>query len=171
MGKSDAFLLLGSNLDADLHMRRAMEELPSHFEVVAASPLIESRPVGMPEGTSDFLNRAVWIRTDLPPRKLYVTLKEIELRLGRTPDQKGLQSRIIDVDVLLVDGRIEKTDLFEIPHPDIEQHYYVAFLLAELCPDRRHPVSGRTMREIAAALHGAGHSGIRPVSGPPPENS
>lgn len=170
MGKSDAFLLLGSNLDAETHMRRALEELPRHFEVVAASSLIESQPIGMPAGTPNFLNRAVRVRTDLPPQKLYVALKEIEHQLGRTSAQKGFQSRIIDIDILLSDDRAVKTDLFEIPHPDIEQCYYVALLLAELDPDRLHPVSRRKIRDIAAGLaKTSGASVLRTLA--PPENS
>ena len=63
-GAVRAFLGLGSNLgDRRAHLRRAVELLEAHGDLVAVSPLYETDPVGGPPGQGAYLNVVVELRT------------------------------------------------------------------------------------------------------------
>jgi 2-amino-4-hydroxy-6-hydroxymethyldihydropteridine diphosphokinase len=52
-----------------------------------------------------------------------------------------------------------------VPRADILQYAFVLAPIAELAPDLRHPVDGRTMRELWSAFEG-GDQGIRRLAEP-----
>ena len=61
-------------------------------------------------------------------------LKKIEYDMGRTNDQKGMSSRVIDLDLILYgDLKIDDHEL-EIPSSDIENYKFVLEPLAEIAP-------------------------------------
>ena len=60
--------------------------------------------------------------------------------MGRTNDQKGMSSRVIDLDLILY-GDLEINDQeLEIPSSDIEKYKFVLEPLAEIAPNSIHPV-------------------------------
>ncbi len=148
-----AYLTLGSNVDAARNYPAAVALLRSLGEVVAASPVYETEPVGM-RGEANFLNGAVLLRTSLEPAVLKARLRlDVEEALGRRrPEGAGWVPRTIDVDIALWDDLVGEILGSPVPAPDILRHLHVARPLADLAPDLRHPTDGRTLETIAAAL-------------------
>jgi 2-amino-4-hydroxy-6-hydroxymethyldihydropteridine diphosphokinase len=99
----------------------------------------------------------VEVQTDLFPIQLLARVREIERQMGRrrvTP--KG--PRNIDIDILFYGRSVIATAELEVPHPRIAQRRFVLEPLAEIAPDFRHPVTGKTAMEMLAAL---GPQGVR----------
>ena len=84
----------------------------------------------------------------MDPLELRAFLKEIEEKMGRTIDQKGMSSRVIDLDLILYGNLIAKTEQLDIPSEDIEKYNFVLEPLCELAADSIHPVLKISYREI-----------------------
>ncbi len=157
-----AFLSLGSNIDKERNLARAVRLLAERVSVAAVSSVYETQPVGATPQES-FLNAAVMVETILSPDDLKTQiLTPIEEELGRirTADRYGPRS--IDLDIVLFDSEVIQTPLQVIPDPEIALRPHLAVPLAELAPDHVHPETGETMREIAASLTGQGGISPRP---------
>ncbi len=143
-----AFLGLGSNLgDRERNLLRSLEALSrcEGIEVVRVSRFIETEPVGGPP-QGPFLNAAAEVRTTLEPRELLRALERVERELGRV---RGVPNgpRTIDLDILLYDERVVEEPGLVIPHPRMLGRAFVLDVLVEIAPERKHPRSGRTVRE------------------------
>ena len=141
-----AYLSLGSNIDPDVHLRRAIAELRARFGALVVSPVYRSAAVGF-EGP-DFLNLAVGLDTDLDARALDAWLHALEDRHGRRRDVPRYASRTLDVDIVLFgDAIVDGPGHLQIPRPELAEAF-VLQPLADIAPDARDPVSGRTVGEM-----------------------
>jgi 2-amino-4-hydroxy-6-hydroxymethyldihydropteridine diphosphokinase len=146
------YLGLGSNVgDREANLREALERLQAvGVRVVRQSSLYETAPLDFRDQPW-FLNAVVEVETDLFPLQLLACTQKIEHEMGRrrlTP--KG--PRNIDIDVLFYGRSLIETADLEVPHPRIAQRRFVLEPLAEIAPELRHPVNGKTAREMLATV-------------------
>jgi len=153
-----AYLGLGSNLgDPRAQLARAVAELRRWpgVAVTAVSSLYRTAPVGGgPQ--PDYLNAAAVLETELSPQAVLAMGLELEQRAGRVRRGARNEPRTLDVDILLyADAVIEETDL-RVPHPRLAERAFALIPLAEIAPEVRHPVTGKTFFELAAGISSAG---------------
>ncbi|MBC7237729.1 MAG: 2-amino-4-hydroxy-6-hydroxymethyldihydropteridine diphosphokinase [Chloroflexi bacterium] len=143
---------LGANLgDRAANLYHALSELCRHgARLLALSPLYETEPWGV-QDQPRFLNAACQVEVTLEPQALLAMLKEIEKLLGRQPTVR-YGPRPIDLDILLYDDVIIDTPQLQIPHPGMLARGTVLVPLADIVPQIRHPLSGRTIAEHLAEL-------------------
>jgi 2-amino-4-hydroxy-6-hydroxymethyldihydropteridine diphosphokinase len=148
-----AYVGLGANLgDRPAMLRAAVEALrrEPQLAVVAVSSISETDPVDYLDQPR-FLNAAVALDTELPPRDLLALLLAIEGRLGRTREGPRFGPRTIDLDLLLYgDEQVDEPGL-EVPHPRLHERLFALEPLLELDPRLVLPGRG-TLKEIVAGL-------------------
>ena len=141
-----AYLSLGSNQEPEQHLRRALAELRDRFGHVIASPVYRTPAEGF-DGP-DFLNSAAIIDTDLDPVALDAWLHALEDAHGRRRDVPRFSNRPLDIDIVFYDGLLLRgPGHLQIPRPEL-RHAFVLRPLADIAPDFRDPVSGRTVAEL-----------------------
>lgn len=149
---SIAYISIGSNLgDREENCRKAIKLIEiKGIAVRKQSRMYETEPWGIKDQPK-FINMAIEVETDKKPEELLRVLEEIEKEIGRKETVKW-GPRIIDLDILFYDDLILKTPDLEIPHPLLHEREFVLKPLCEIAPDKKHPVTGKTVKEMAASL-------------------
>lgn len=144
-------IALGSNLgDRAAMLRTARERLERYVDTVRMSRIYETEPVGYHD-QGRFLNAVIVGTTQLEPTALLRALQRIEAELGRERPFPNAP-RTIDLDLLFYDDMVLETPELTVPHPRLQERFFVLVPLVELTPDLRHPVLNRTMRELLDQL-------------------
>lgn len=144
---SRAWLDLGSNLERDTSLRRALQLLGQHVVVVRTSSVYESAPVGFAD-QPNFYNMCVEISTDLLPDELRPLLRSLEDEMGRVRGSNKYGPRNIDMDLVLHEVLQDE----KLPHPQVAREAFVLLPLCELIPDFVHPLSGLTLQQMLQDL-------------------
>lgn len=145
-----AFIGIGSNEgDRLAHISRAVQSLRDTpgIAVTQLALVRETAPVGGPP-QGPYLNTAAELDTSLSVEALLAALRRIEQAGGRAPSRLRNAPRPIDLDLLLYDDRVIKTDALEVPHPRLHERRFVLEPLLDLDPTLRHPILGRSMQEL-----------------------
>ncbi len=156
MKRTVAYIALGGNVgDRAEILRGALDRLRRHEGITLkrVSALMETEPVGGPAHQPNYLNGAVEIETTLEPAELLTALQEIEKTFGRDrPLEERWGPRTCDLDLLLMDDIIMKSEELTIPHPRMHERKFVLEPLAQIAPQARHPVLLKTVAEILEEL-------------------
>ena len=151
MEQTTVFIALGSNLQDRLeNLRTAISHLPPRILPVTCSSIYETAPWGYLDQPY-FLNQVIQATTDLSPEELLVYLKGIEIRMGRQPGIK-LGPRLIDLDILFYGDLVLNTLSLKVPHPFLHQRSFVLVPLAELAPEKLHPVLKISVKDLLAEV-------------------
>ena len=143
------FVSIGSNINPKENIKIAMGFLDKLFDCIY-SKLYETNAEGF-EG-NNFINCVAGFKTNLLATELRKHLKQIELKMGRTQDQKGMSNRVIDLDIILYGDQVIEDDDFDIPSKDIENYLFVLEPLAEIAGARHHPILNNTYSEMLIDL-------------------
>ncbi|MEA2008113.1 MAG: 2-amino-4-hydroxy-6-hydroxymethyldihydropteridine diphosphokinase [Chloroflexota bacterium] len=145
------YIALGTNKgDREANLRAARQAFLPSVQLLGQSPIYETEPWGYAD-QPDFLNQVVKAQTTLPPLELLAYLKGIEKRLGRVPTFRNAP-RVIDLDILLYGELVFKNEQLTIPHLCLEERAFVLVPLSKLNSQFRHPVSGKTIRELLSQV-------------------
>ena len=147
-----AAIALGSNLgDRDAHLAWAVERLAEHLTDLRLSSILETEPVDVPEPQPPYLNAVAVGKTDLSAEALMRTLLDLERERGRTR-LSARAPRTLDLDLILYDDLILNTDALTVPHPRFRERRFVLAPLADLAPNWKDPVTGKSVATLLAEL-------------------
>lgn len=155
MKEHTVYLALGTNLgDRTANLKQAIVSLTPQLEVKAKSGIYETPPWGF-EDQPKFLNQVLRAKTYLDPEPLLKHLKRLEVALGRKESFPN-GPRLIDIDILFYDDRVVNTPSLVIPHPRLHERGFVLLPLMDIAPDLKHPVTQKSVREMAEQSNMAG---------------
>lgn len=98
-----------------------------------------------------YINGVALIETSLPPLQLLDELMAIEKKGGRTRRNKW-ESRLIDLDLLFIEGVQITSERLTLPHPAIQERAFVLIPLKDVWPEWIHPTLKKTVQELLDSL-------------------
>ena len=161
----------------------AVCEISQSLSAVVSKSRVYRTPCFPAGAGPDFVNAAVMCESDQPAEAILKILHDIESQAGRRREQRW-GPRVLDLDLLAVGDQIcpdlagyqywAGLDLKDqmrlapqeliLPHPRLHERAFVLVPLMDIAPDWRHPVLGRTVAQMHAALDPADLAEIRPIS-------
>ena len=150
-------IALGSNIEKEQNLPRAIELLREMCVVTAVSPIYETEPVGL-LNQPNFWNTAVLLQTDLTASQIKQQLiGSIETKLKRVRQADKNAPRTIDADIVLFNDAVFEYDGGDgrsrpVPDPDLAKFPHVAVPVADLLPNFPHPQTGEPLGELAQRL-------------------
>jgi len=140
------YISLGSNIDREANTRAGVSALQAQYGDLILSSVYESDAVGF-EGSS-FFNMVIALKTEEPVQQLARRLHQIEEDYGRDRSGPKFSSRTLDLDLLLYDDLVMDEPGLQIPRDEILQRAFVLWPLAEVVPDLKHPVVGKSYAQL-----------------------
>ena len=138
-----AYLNIGSNIEPEINLVKAIQSLSEWGEVREVSNAWESQAVGAP--APNFLNACVLFSSPLNK----VDLKEkivrpIEAELGRVGSEDKYIPRTIDIDIILFDDQLQKDSFWN--------DAFVVIPLAEIYPEYQNLMTRESLTEKSTQL-------------------
>ncbi len=141
----------------------ALARIAGECRLRRASSWYESAPVPVSR-QPNYVNAVIEIETHVAPPALLGMLHGWEAEFGRVRRRRNA-ARTLDLDLLDYHGLVQEPAAGPIlPHPRMHDRAFVIVPLAEIHPDWRHPVTGRTAASLRGGLDDAQQ--IRAIAGP-----
>lgn len=146
---------LGSNLAGAFDSCEALLEAAlARFPEAGLPVLARSRwwrSAAWPDPTGpEYRNGVAIVETKAGPAEVLKALLEVEAALGRARGDRNA-ARTLDLDLIAHERTVMDGDGLTLPHPRAHERRFVMGPLAEIAPEWRHPLSGATAAELAAA--------------------
>jgi 2-amino-4-hydroxy-6-hydroxymethyldihydropteridine diphosphokinase len=142
---------VGSNLGdrwASLALAARALRAEPRLSLLRASRVWDTAPIGPPQPR--YLNAVLEVEMVGPASALVEVLERIERAAGRRRGAVRWSARTLDLDVLLFGDEVIRTARLVVPHPLLVARRFVLAPLAELCPERVVPGTGRTVAQLLA---------------------
>lgn len=127
------YIALGSNLEKpskQIHSAIRSIDRIQGISVTHISSLYKTKPIGKLD-QPDFINAVIELKGNISPEKLHAELQSIETQAGRIRMELN-EPRTLDLDILLIDEIIMKTNTLTIPHPRMHLRQFVIIPLFEI---------------------------------------
>lgn len=149
------YLNIGSNLgDRQAVIKQAIGRLAALGSVEAVSSSIETPAWGF-VSQHEFLNVGLALESHSEPLALLHAIHSIERGLGssshRTPEG-GYADRLVDIDVVAIDGLTLSTSELTVPHPHLPEREFYLAPMAQIAPHWQHPTLHLTAAQMLFAL-------------------
>jgi 2-amino-4-hydroxy-6-hydroxymethyldihydropteridine diphosphokinase len=173
-----AYVGVGSNLgDRWGHLAAAARALGAEpgLTLLRPSRVWDAAPLGPPQPR--YLNAVLELEARVEPLALLDALQRIEAEAGRVRGGVRWSARTLDLDLLLYGDEVIRRPRLVVPHPGLVVRRFALAPLAELCPGRIVPGTGRTVAQLLALaapedLTPAGlYPGLAAAAAPPPVTS
>lgn len=135
-------------------MSRAIAALSAGTGGCMVSDVVESDPWGYCS-PNRFLNVGVGVESPLSPESMLVWLHQIESALGSKGHRNTdgtYADRLVDIDVMAVDGQAVSLPMLRIPHPHLAERDFFLRPLAQLAPHWHDPLTGLTAAQMLDSL-------------------
>ena len=138
-----AYLALGSNLgDKKNNLNKSIDLIQKEGIFIRKASKFYSTKSWPNENFPNFINSVILIETELNLEQLFLKIKKIEKKLGRTKSKRNYP-RVCDIDIIDFNGDIIdrklKNHKLSVPHKRIFNRNFVLFPLYELDKDWVHP--------------------------------
>lgn len=144
-------IAVGSNLEnPELQVEHALDRLSILFDLVAASPIYRTQPLGVTD-QPEFRNAVAIIEDERTPKDVLHVLHEIEADAGR---ERSIRwgPRTLDLDLIVAgDIRSDDPDCL-LPHPRAHERAFVLVPWNDIDPDAVLPGYGSVRELIKGAM-------------------
>ncbi|MEC7256252.1 MAG: 2-amino-4-hydroxy-6-hydroxymethyldihydropteridine diphosphokinase, partial [Pseudomonadota bacterium] len=185
--RAEIVIALGGNLPLPQHsvaatLGCAIDAVSRQVGMIRAISRFYATPCFPAGAGPDYVNAALIVEYHASVAELLTTLHRIEADFGRERAARW-GARTLDLDVIAAgqqispdratqaawinlppEARGEKTPTSAIvPHPRLQERAFVLVPMLDICPDWVHPVTRRTVAQMAAALAPGEIDAVRPI--------
>ena len=138
-----AYLNLGSNIQPEINLVKAIQHLQDYGKVQDVSNAWESKAIGM-DGPN-YLNACLLFISPIAQRRLKETvIRPIESKMGRQRSENKSSPRTIDIDIILFDEEPYNHKFWNFA--------FVIIPLAEIYPTYQNPITSENIVETSKRL-------------------